>query len=41
MSASYFGEKTEDEMCFNFVLAYPETGLVNAGGKAARRCIDK
>lgn len=38
---AYFGEKTEDEMCFNFVLVYPETGLVNAGGKAARRCIDR
>jgi hypothetical protein len=39
-SAAYFGEKTEDEMCFNFVFAYPETGLFNAGGAAARRCID-
>lgn len=38
---AYFGERTEDEMCFNFVLVYPETGLVNAGGKSARRCIDK
>lgn len=37
---AFFGEKTEDEMCFNFVFVYPETGLVNAGGAAARRCID-
>jgi len=37
----FFGEKTEDEMCFNFVLAWPESGIVNAGGAAARRCIDK
>lgn len=40
-SPVYFGEKTEDEMCFNFVLAWPESGIVNAGGKASRRCIDK
>lgn len=38
---AYFGEKTEDEMCFDFVLAYPATGLANVAGKSARRCIDK
>lgn len=38
---AFFGEKTEDEMCFNFVFAYPESGLANAAGAAARRCIDK
>jgi mono/diheme cytochrome c family protein len=37
----YFGERTEDEMCFNFVLAWPAGALVNAGGAAARRCIDR
>ncbi|MGZ6082781.1 MAG: monooxygenase [Polyangiales bacterium] len=39
-STIYFGERTEDEMCFDFVLAWPSTGLVNSGGKAAKRCID-
>ncbi len=36
----YFGERTEDEMCFNFVLAWPAGALVNAGGARAFRCID-
>lgn len=35
-----FGERTEDEMCFNFVAVWPAPGLVNAGGRASRRCID-
>ncbi len=37
----YFGERTEDEMCFNFVLAWPAGALSNAGGRAARRCIGR
>lgn len=37
----YFGERTEDEMCFNFVLAWPAGALANAGGAGARRCIDR
>jgi hypothetical protein len=37
----YFGERTEDEMCFNFVLAWPAGALVNTGGATARRCIDR
>ncbi len=36
----YFGERTEDEMCFNFVLAWPAGALVNAGGARTFRCID-
>lgn len=40
-TAVFFGEKTEDEMCFDFVLSYPEVGLANAAGKISRRCIDK
>jgi hypothetical protein len=36
-----FGEKTEDEMCFDFVTVWPAPGLFNAGGKASQRCIDK
>ena len=36
-----FGERTEDEMCFNFVAVWPAPGLVNAGGKGALRCIDR
>lgn len=36
----YFGERTEDEMCFNFVRAWPAGALVNAGGARAFRCID-
>ena len=35
-----FGERTEDEMCFNFVLAWPAGALVNAGGAGSYRCID-
>jgi hypothetical protein len=37
----YFGERTEDEMCFNFVLAWPAGALSNAGGAVSRRCIDR
>jgi hypothetical protein len=36
----YFGERTEDEMCFNFVLAWPAGALSNTAGRTARRCID-
>lgn len=36
----YFGERTEDEMCFNFVLAWPAGALANGPGAATRRCID-
>lgn len=35
-----FGEKTEDEMCFDFLTVWPAPGLVNGGGKGAQRCID-
>lgn len=36
-----FGEKTEDEMCFDFLTVWPAPGLVNTGGRASQRCIDK
>ena len=36
-----FGERTEDEMCFDFVTVWPAPGLFNTGGKATQRCIDK
>nr|MDQ3035182.1 hypothetical protein [Myxococcota bacterium] len=36
----YFGERTEDEMCFNFVSAYPAGALATAAGSARRLCID-
>jgi hypothetical protein len=39
-SMVYFGERTEDEMCFNFVLAYPAGALVNEGGRERGACID-
>jgi hypothetical protein len=35
-----FGERTEDEMCFDFVSAYPAGALANALGRARRLCID-
>jgi hypothetical protein len=35
-----FGEKTEDEMCFNFVTVWPAPGIFNQGGQNSRRCID-
>jgi hypothetical protein len=36
----YFGEKTENEMCFGFLATYPAPGLINAGGAATHGCID-
>ncbi len=39
-SAIYFGERTENEMCFNFVSAYPTGALATAVGRARRLCID-
>ncbi len=36
----YFGERTEDEMCFNFVSAYPAGALANAAGRSRRLCIE-
>lgn len=39
-SAIYFGERTEDEMCFDFVSAYPAGALATAVGRARRLCID-
>lgn len=38
-ATAYFGERTEDEMCFNFVLAWPAGGLTDANGTGGRRCI--
>jgi hypothetical protein len=35
-----FGERTEDEMCFNFVSAYPTGALATEIGRARRLCID-
>jgi hypothetical protein len=40
-SRVFFGERTEDEMCFNFVLAWPAGALSNTAGSAGRRCIDR
>lgn len=34
-----FGERTEDEMCFNFVAAYPAGALVNEPGRSRRFCM--
>ena len=36
----FFGERTEDEMCFNFVAAYPAGALATAAGRPRRLCID-
>ena len=36
----FFGERTEDEMCFNFVSAYPTGALATAIGASRRLCID-
>lgn len=38
-TTAYFGERTEDEMCFNFVLAWPAGALADVNGSASRRCI--
>ncbi len=38
--AIYFGERTQDEMCFNFVSAYPTSALTTTGGRSRRLCID-
>lgn len=35
-----FGERTEDEMCFNFVSAYPTGALATEAGRSRRLCID-
>jgi mono/diheme cytochrome c family protein len=35
-----FGERTEDEMCFNFVSAYPAGALTTEGGRSRGLCID-
>jgi hypothetical protein len=40
-SAVYFGERTEDEMCFDFVLTYPEVGLATSAGALTRRCLGR
>ena len=36
----FFGERTEDEMCFNFVSAYPPGQLATEAGRPRRLCID-
>ena len=36
----WFGEATEDEMCFDFLLAYPAGALVTGGSSSFRTCID-
>ncbi len=38
--AVYFGEKTENEMCFDFVTVWPAPGLTTTGGRKTGRCID-
>lgn len=35
-----FGERTEDEMCFNFVSAHPAGALATEGGRSRGLCID-
>jgi hypothetical protein len=35
-----YGERTEDEMCFNFVQVWPAPGLENAAQAGLGRCID-
>ncbi len=35
-----FGERTEDEMCFNFISAYPSGALATEVGRSRRLCID-
>jgi len=36
-----FGERTEDEMCFDFVTVWPAPGLAAEGSEATRRCFGK
>lgn len=36
----YFGEKTENEMCFDFLTAYPAGALATEGGRPRRLCFD-
>lgn len=38
-ATAYFGERTEDEMCFAFVLAWPAGALADLNGASGRRCI--
>jgi hypothetical protein len=38
-ATAYFGERTEDEMCFAFVLAWPAGALADDFGAPSRRCI--
>ncbi len=38
-ATAYFGERTEDEMCFAFVLAWPAGALADDFGATSRRCI--
>lgn len=35
-----FGERTEDEMCFNFISAYPAGAIATEIGRPRRLCID-
>jgi hypothetical protein len=35
-----FGERTEDEMCFNFIAAYPAGAIATERGRARALCID-
>lgn len=39
-TAVTFGERTEDEMCFDFVMAYPAGALATERGRERRLCID-
>jgi len=35
-----FGERTEDEMCFNFISAFPAGAIATERGRARALCID-
>jgi hypothetical protein len=35
-----FGERTEDEMCLDFLFAWPAPGVVNEGGAEQGTCMD-
>lgn len=39
-ATAYFGERTENEMCFNFVSAFPTGALATELGRPRRLCID-